>query len=95
MLHACTAWTSVATKQLIEGVGNIMKLNEYSLTPKQLRGRWETLVSSCQLDNNNDHIFGQGTRQILGKLEGRPTPNVEDTYFPTCTTNGQEGFCAP
>ena len=52
-----------------------MKLN---VTPKQLRGRWKTLVSSYKVVKDNNQQFGQGTRKILGKVEGRSTPNLED-----------------
>ena len=77
-----------------------MKLNGYTVTPKQLRGRWKTLVSSYKVVKDNNQHFGQGTRKILGKLEGRSNWKADQlqiwkTYFTTCTTNCQEGFCAP
>ena len=55
-----------------------MKLNGYTFTPKQLSGRWKTLVSSYKLVKDNNQQFGQDTRKILGILEGRSTPNLED-----------------
>ena len=53
------------------------------------------MVSSYKLVKDNNQKCGQGTRKILGNMEGRSTPTLEDIYFKTCTTNCQEGFCAP
>ena len=80
---------------IYKGVEDVMKLNGYTFTPKQLRGRWKTQVSSYKGVKVCNHKFGQGTIKILQKLESRPTPNFEDMYFKTCTTNCQGGFFAP
>ena len=40
-----------------------MKLNGYTFSPEQLRGRWKTLVSSYKWVKDYEEKSGQGTRK--------------------------------